>query len=364
MDTLKSKLAETSEIKFEYSFGKFFGYSAILSDTELQQIRTDERSVDFVEKTIEMHTQTVGDTKKNINLYPNGEAPEAKKACVVQREATWGLDRIGERDLLIDGLFNHDNDAGRGVDAYIVDTGIYTEHSEFEGRATWGFDAVNSPSPKTDQNGHGTHCAGTVGAQTYGVAKSANLIAVAVLGATGSGSTAGVIAGVDYVANDHQAKSNRCVANMSLGGGYSLAMNRAVTEAVAAGCQFAVAAGNENNAACLSSPASEEACVTVSSSDNTDSRSYFSNYGICSNIFAPGSSITSTWIGSPYAINTISGTSMAAPHVCGVMATMLSNSATAPTPAGLKSLLASTATKDLIRDPKNTPNDLAYIGCA
>jgi hypothetical protein len=123
MDTLKSKLATTSEIKFEYSFGKFFGYSAILSDVEIAQIRTDERSVDFVEKTIEMHTQTVGDTQKMVNLYPNGESPDAKKACVVQREATWGLDRVGERALLIDGLFNHDNDAGRGVDAYIVDTG-------------------------------------------------------------------------------------------------------------------------------------------------------------------------------------------------------------------------------------------------
>jgi subtilisin family serine protease len=269
----------------------------------------------------------------------------------------------------------------------------------------------------TDQNGHGTHCAGTVAAATYGVAKSANLVAVAVLGASGSGSTAGVIAGVEYVANDHQSKSNRCVANMSLGGGFSLAMNRAVTEAVTAGCQFAVAAGNENNNACLSSPASEEDCVTVrffffrqeftledaigshacsfeasrcvtngiplgcplflpvhtvncvqtlkvSSSDNTDARSYFSNFGLCSNIFAPGSSITSTWIGSPYAINTISGTSMAAPHICGIMATLIANQATQPTPAGLKSLLASTGTPDMIRDPQNTPNTLGYIGCA
>lgn len=312
-----------------------------------------------------MKTSTIdqgADLTKNVNLYPNNENLEQKRACVTQKEATWGLVRTAERALDINGLFNHDNEGGRGVDAYIVDTGIYTQHTEFEGRATWGFDAVNSPSPQTDQNGHGTHCAGTVGASSYGIAKSVNLIGVAVLGATGSGSTAGVIAGVDYVANDHQTKRNRCVANMSLGGGYSLAMNRAVEEAINAGCQFAVAAGNENNDACFSSPASNPDCVTVSSSDQTDQRSYFSNYGLCSNIFAPGSSITSTWIGSPYAINTISGTSMAAPHVCGVMATMAERDLSI-TPAGLKSLLASTASKDYIRDPMNTPNDLANIEC-
>jgi len=365
MTTLKANLATDSKITFEYSFMKFFGYSAKLTTEEVEQIRTDEHVVEFVEKTIEMKTSTIDrgdDLTKNVKLNPAKKQPSSKKACVVQREATWGLVRTGERDLQVNGLFNHDNEGGRGVDAYIVDTGIYTQHSEFEGRATWGFDAVNSPSPQTDSNGHGTHCAGTVGSQAYGVAKSANLIAVAVLGADGSGSTAGVIAGVDYVANDHQTKRNRCVANMSLGGGYSLAMNRAVEEGIAAGCQFAVAAGNENNDACFSSPASAPDCVTVSSSDQSDKRSYFSNYGLCSNIFAPGSSITSTWIGSPYAINTISGTSMAAPHICGIMATMVERDLTI-TPAGIKSLLASTSSKDYITDTANTPNDLGYIGC-
>ena len=281
MTTLKANLAEDSKITFEYNFMKFFGYSGKLSAKEIDQIRTDEHVVEFVEKTIEMHTNTIdkgANLTKNVVLNPPTKVA-GKKACTVQREATWGLVRTGERDLAINGLFNHDNEGGRGVDAYIVDTGIYTEHAEFEGRATWGFDAVNSPSPKTDGNGHGTHCAGTVGSQAYGVAKSANLIAVAVLGATGSGSNAGVIAGVDYVANDHQSKRNRCVANMSLGGGYSLALNRAVEQAIASGCQFAVAAGNENNNACFSSPASAPDCVTVSSSDQQDSRSYFSNYG-------------------------------------------------------------------------------------
>ena len=302
--------------------------------------------------------------KETLSAHVREQKPvnvTKKAACGEQYEATWGLVRTAERDLRIDGLFNHDNSAGLDVDAYILDTGIYLEHVEFEGRAIWGFDS-ESPSQRTDGNGHGTHVAGTVMSKTYGVAKKAQAVAVKVLSASGSGSNAGVIAGVEFVCTDHKKKANRCVANMSLGGGYSLALNRAVEEAVDCGCQFALAAGNENGNACLSSPASTPDAVTVSSSDNTDRRSYFSNYGICSHIYAPGSSITSTWIGSPYAINTISGTSMAAPHVCGVMAKIVGDDGRL-TPSQVKEALSTTSTKDKIADVQNTPNELLYASC-
>jgi subtilisin family serine protease len=357
MTAIKTNLDSQSEVTREYSFNKFFGYAATLSEEALAKVRADDKTVEFVEADQVMKaSMPVAEKVDKVELKPKA------KACTTQREATWGLVRVAERDLKVDGLFTHNDEGGKGVDAYIIDTGIYLEHTEFEGRATWGFDAVNRVSPETDQNGHGTHCAGTVGSKTYGVSKAANLIAVQVLGASGSGSNQGVIDGVQFVCTDHREKSNRCVANMSLGGGFSLALNRAVEEAIGCGCQFAVAAGNENNNACLSSPASAADAVTVSSSDNTDRRSYFSNYGTCSDIFAPGSSITSTWIGSPYAVNTISGTSMAAPHVAGVMANILTDRPTLY-PEEVKEVLLTSSTSNKIADPQNTPNKLAFTQC-
>lgn len=182
------------------------------------------------------------------------------------------------------------------------------------------------------------------------------------LDANGSGAYDAVIAGVQFTCNDHREKNNKCVANMSLGGGFSAALNRAVEEAIGCGCQFAIAAGNSNNNACLSSPASVADGVTVSSSDNSDRRSSFSSFGSCCHIYAPGSSITSTWIGSPYAINTISGTSMAAPHVAGVMANILSGRPTLY-PEELKSVLLEASTRGKITDDRGTPNLLAYTTC-
>jgi len=364
MNMMGAKLDTDSQIKRNFNFQKFFGYSGTFSPSMVELIRSDEQVVEFVEADMVATATVHSRTDENVHLYPHGEdKATAGAACATQREATWGLARTAERDLKIDGIFNHDDQAGRGVSAYILDTGVYTEHSEFEGRAIWGFDAVNNPSPKTDQNGHGTHCAGTVGSKSYGVAKAATIVGVAVLGASGSGSFAGVIEGIDWTARDHVEKRNVCVANMSLGGGYSLALNRAVEEAVRAGCVFALAAGNENNDACFSSPASTPDGLTVSSSDNQDRRSSFSNYGACSNIYAPGSSITSTWIGSPYAINTISGTSMAAPHAAGVAAKILTDNPTL-TPMAVASLMSSTATKDKLSDTQGTPNEIAYATCA
>jgi cerevisin/serine protease len=285
--------------------------------------------------------------------------------CLDQTGATWGLVRVSEHELKIDGHYNYGSTTGEGVDAYIIDTGIYTEHSDFGGRASWGTDTVDNPSPKTDGNGHGTHVAGTVMSSTYGLAKKATAIAVKVLGASGSGTIAGVIAGVDWVANHHTTKKNgkNSVANMSLGGGFSSALNAAVDAAVESGVAFAVAAGNENQNACNVSPASATKCLTVGATSNTDARSYFSNWGTCVHLFAPGSDITSTWIGGKTSTNTISGTSMASPHVCGVLARYRAAHPDATAKEAQDAVVAST-TVDKVTDARTgSPNKLLYAGC-
>jgi len=285
-------------------------------------------------------------------------------ACESQSGATWGIVRVSEHALKLDGQYAYGAEAGDNVDAYIVDTGIFTEHEDFEGRASWGTDTVDNPSPKTDGNGHGTHVAGTVMSKTYGLAKKAHAIAVKVLGASGSGTNAGVIAGVDWVASHHKGKKTgrSSVANMSLGGGYSSALNQAVDAAVEAGVAFAVAAGNENQDACNVSPASASKPVTVGATTNKDGRSYFSNYGKCVHVFAPGSDITSTWIGGKSATKTISGTSMASPHVCVVLARYRAAHPTA-TAHEAQEFVIKSATPDTITDVKGSPNKLLYAAC-
>jgi subtilisin family serine protease len=201
--------------------------------------------------------------------------------------------------------------------AYIVDTGIYVEHEDFGGRAKFGFKSDNSWS-NTDGNGHGTHVASTTGGTTYGVAKSVDLIAVKVLSDQGSGPTSGVIAGVDWVTGQSKNQNKKVVANLSLGGAFSSAMNTACNGAVDAGIFMAVAAGNDNGNACSYSPASAAKVTTVGATDISDRRSSFSNWGTCVDIFGPGTSITAAWIGSRTATRTISGTSMASPHICGL----------------------------------------------
>jgi len=297
----------------------------------------------------------------------------ASQACKVQPDAVWGLNRISERDILLEGDYKYD-DEGSGVQAFIVDTGILTTHNEFGGRAIFGANYVND-GRNTDCNGHGTHVAGTVGGTTYGVAKKSTLIAVKVLGCTGSGTTAGVISGVQYVANNKKGKPS--VANMSLGGGFSKPLNDAVAAAVKAGVVFVVAAGNENNDACLSSPASEPSAITVGATDVQDSgislqkdiRSSFSNFGKCVKILAPGSLIKSAWYTSNTATNTISGTSMASPHVCGAAALYVGANPSA-TPSQVEQYLTSQSTPGLISMEcgnsaacKITPNRLLYAAC-
>ncbi len=262
-----------------------------------------------------------------------------------QTNATWGLDRIDQRDLPLNQTYNF-NATGSGVRAYIVDTGIRATHTDFGGRVVSGFTAINDGLGTNDGNGHGTHVAGTVGGSTWGVAKNVTLVAVRVLDSSGNGTNSGVIAGVDFVTSNHQA-GQPAVANMSLGGGASSALDTAVTNAVNDGVTFAVAAGNENQNACNVSPARAASAITVGSTTTTDARSSFSNFGTCVDIFAPGSSITSAWRTSDTATNTISGTSMASPHVAGVAALFLETNPTA-SPATVTAAIINSSTPNKV----------------
>ncbi len=238
----------------------------------------------------------------------------------VQASPTWGLDRIDQAQLPLDKSYTHVLSA-ENVNAYVIDTGVYIEHSDFEGRAQHGFDFVDNDYDSTDCNGHGTHVAGTIGGARYGVAKSVNIYGVRVLDCAGSGRFSDVIAGIEWVNQNHISPA---VANLSLGGPVSQAVDDAVKAAIQAGVTFVVAAGNSNTSACSSSPSRVSEAITVGSTTGNDARSSFSNYGACVNIFAPGTDVTSTWINSRQSTNTISGTSMASPHVAGVAALLLS----------------------------------------
>ncbi|MDP2635191.1 MULTISPECIES: S8 family serine peptidase [unclassified Pseudoalteromonas] len=273
-----------------------------------------------------------------------------------QPNAIWGLDRIDQQSLPLNSNYYYDFD-GSGVTAYVIDTGVRVSHNEFGNRASHGYDFIDNDADATDCNGHGTHVAGTIGGSAYGVAKNVNIVGVRVLGCNGSGSNSGVIAGINWVKNNASGPS---VANMSLGGGASQATDDAVNNAVAAGISFVVAAGNDNRNACNYSPARAANAITVGSTTSSDSRSSFSNYGNCLDIYAPGSSIKSAWYNSNSATNTISGTSMAAPHVAGAVALFLDETPSL-SPSQIDTKLSQRSTKNTVSDAKSgSPNELLY----
>jgi len=273
-----------------------------------------------------------------------------------QSPANWGLDRIDQRALPLSNSYTY-NYTGAGVTAYIIDTGILFGHTEFGGRAVSGWDFVNNDADASDCNGHGTHVAGTVGGSTYGVAKGVSLVAVRVLDCAGSGTTAGVIAGINWVTNQHT--TGKAVANMSLGGAASTTLDTAVKASIADGVVYAVAAGNNNRDACKFSPARVPEAITVGATTNTDTRASYSNYGACLDLFAPGSSITSAWYTSTTALNTISGTSMATPHAAGVAALYLQGHTA--TPAQVRDALVAASTLGVvINEGLNSPDRLLF----
>ena len=305
------------------------GFAAKLSAQNVERLRQDERVL-YIEQDGVM------------------------RASATQTNATWGLDRIDQRSRPLNGSFVYGY-TGSGVTAYIIDTGIYTGHSQFGGRASWAGN-WSGDGRNADCNGHGTHVAGTVGGSTYGVAKAVRLVGVKVLACDGSGSTSGIIAGVNWVASNARKPA---VANLSLGGGASSSLDTAVNNLVSAGVFAGVAAGNENQDACNVSPARAANAFTVGATTSTDSRASYSNYGGCLNIFAPGSSITSAWYTSSTATNTISGTSMATPHVVGVAAQMLQYAPSA-TPSQVANTLLSDATTNVVSSAAGSPNRLLF----
>ncbi|KIK69046.1 hypothetical protein GYMLUDRAFT_91448 [Collybiopsis luxurians FD-317 M1] len=304
-------LGEDSGVRHVYPFG----YAGFFHDDVIDQLRALPE-VDYIERD---------------QIVRISDEPLADDSIKVQRGATWGLSRISHRRKIGLGNFNRYNhipDGGDGVNAYVIDTGVDVEHEEFEGRAHWGATIPKNDVDK-DANGHGTHCAGTIGSKSFGVAKKVNIYAVKVLGSNGSGTMSDVIAGVQW-ASDHSQKQAQAasskhkgsVANMSLGGGKSPTLDTVVDRAMESGLFFAVAAGNENADACNSSPAASVNALTVGASTIGDERAYFSNHGQCVDIFGPGLNIKSTWPNND--VNTISGTSMASPHACGLAAYLLS----------------------------------------
>ncbi len=270
---------------------------------------------------------------------------------------SWGIDRIDQQNLPLDNSYTYGTTASN-VHAYIVDTGVRTTHSTFGGRATWGTN-TSGDGNNSDCNGHGTHVAGTVGGSEYGVAKGVSIVAVKVLNCAGSGTTAGVVAGIDWVTAN---AIKPAVANMSLGGGVDTTLDNAVANSIASGISYAIASGNSNANACNFSPARVATALTVNASTNTDARASFSNFGTCTDLFAPGQNIVSSWNTNDTSTNNISGTSMAAPHVAGAVALYLAGNPSA-SPATVHSAIVNAATSDKITSPgTGSPNKLLFTG--
>ena len=336
VDGETDQIGQKYNVKSHYRYKHTIkGFSGTLSAIAVEALRSDPR-VAYIEQDQLVHFVTVQ-----------------------SNPPSWGLDRIDQRPLPLSYSYTY-NQTGTGVDAYIIDCGILLSHTDFGGRAVTGVDEIIPGGLAIDGNGHGTHVAGTVGGSSYGVAKGVKLIAVRVLDNSGSGTTSGVIAGIDWVTNDHTTHPHPAVANMSLGGGASTSLDDAVRRSIAGGVTYCVAAGNSSADASRYSPARVTEAVTVGATDINDVFAYFSNYGSVVDISAPGVDITSDWNTSNTATNTISGTSMATPHVAGAAALYLEANPAA-TPAAVQSALKSNGTPNTITGiPGGTVNLLLY----
>lgn len=321
-------LKKKGKLKFSYG-AALKGFAAELSDEAVAELRADP-DVDYIEQ----------DQFVSLNATQTG--------------ATWGIDRVDQRNRPLSGTYTYTTTASN-VYVYIIDTGIRTAHSQFGGRASNVYDAFGGNGQ--DCNGHGTHVAGTVGGGTYGIAKAVRLRGVRVLNCSGSGSWSGIIAGLDWVRVN---RVNPAVANMSLGGGFSSAVNSAANNLSNSGVFVAVAAGNSNANACNFSPASASAVTSVMSSTSSDAKSSFSNYGGCAHLYAPGSSITSAWSTSNTATRTISGTSMASPHVAGVAALYKATFGNASSSTIRTWLINNSTTGVISGNPSGTANRLVF----
>lgn len=293
--------------------------------------------------------------KKNPKVVSVENDTIMKVDATTQSNPDWGLDRIDQRNLPLDSAYSY-LQTGSGTTAYIVDTGILSTHQQFSGRVLSGYTAISDGNGTSDCHGHGTHVAGTVGGSTYGVAKNVSLVPIRILGCDGSGASSNVIAGLDWILKNGKKPA---VVNMSLGGEANTSLDSAVENLFNNGYVMVVAAGNSNTDACSSSPARVSKAITVAATDSTDARASYSNYGSCVDIFAPGSQINSSWIESNTATKVLNGTSMATPHVAGVVAEMLQSTPTA-TPQTISTNLLNQASSNVVKNPSGSPNRLLY----
>lgn len=332
-----SQLAVEYNVRHTLRIGSFKAFGGELSLEGLNKLRSRSDLIKYIEADKIMRT-----------------------TYATQSNATWGLDRVDQVNLPLDSLYKYYESAGAGVDAYIIDTGILTKHEEFAGRAVSGYDFHNDKPEAEDDNGHGTHVASTVGGKQYGLAKNVRLVAVKTLGRLGAGSLLNVARGVEWAAQQHNSQpGKKSVANMSLGGGATQVLDDAVAAAISQGLIVVAASGNNDGDACDNSPARVPTAITVNAMNRNDTRASFSNWGSCTHIFAPGQDITGAWITDETSYRTISGTSMACPHVAGAVAVLLGEQGPL-SPADAKKIILERASKDLIKDLKGSPNLLLF----